>query len=250
MKFGIMSAMHEEIASLKEKLTVQKIENVASRDYLIGTIKDKNVILTHSHWGKVASAITATTLIQKYKVDAIIFTGVAGSVSESVNVGDIVMGSRLYQHDMDARPFFPHHVIPLLGKKYFEASSALLETCKISATKFLTEIKNHISKDEIGAFNLHHAITHVGTIASGDKFIESQAAVQEIMMNSPDTLAVEMEGASVAQVCEAHNVPFLIIRTISDNANKTAAIDFQRFIKNIASVYSNEIICSFLENTR
>src|SRR3954451_16051531 len=102
VKIGILGAMHEEISAIKEILILNKETTIAERIYYEGRINDTEVVLVFSRWGKVASASTTTTLINKFKVDFILFTGVAGAVSELLNIGDIVVGSGLYQHDMDA----------------------------------------------------------------------------------------------------------------------------------------------------
>jgi adenosylhomocysteine nucleosidase len=120
MKIGIMGAMLEEVSSIKEMMIIDKITIIANREYTEGKINDNEVVIVFSRWGKVAAASTTTTLINIFNVNFILFTGVAGAVVDHLNIGDIVIGNGLYQHDMDARPFFDLFQIPLTPSIVFE----------------------------------------------------------------------------------------------------------------------------------
>jgi len=242
MKIGILGAMHEEVSLIKKRLTVSRIESIAGKEFFVGQLNGADVVVTHSRWGKVASASTASTLIHHFNVDCILFTGVAAALHPDLQIGDVVVSEKLYQHDMDTRPFFDQHIIPLLGFKYFEADKKLLSIGTASAQKFLREFSQYIDADSVNAFSLHNPKVHSGIIGSGDQFIGHPDIAKKILQETPEILAVEMEGAAVAQVCHEHNVPFIVIRTISDKANASAHIDFTKFIQNVASVYSFGIV--------
>lgn len=149
IKIGIMGAMAQEVAHLKKSMIIASEEIIASRIYYSGTLIDAEIVLVFSHWGKVAAASTATTLINKFNVDAIIFTGVAGAVSEKLNIGDIVIGAGVYQHDMDARPFFEQFQIPLTNNIIFKLDPNGIDkadhTASIDCLSFMNEIAGEYS---------------------------------------------------------------------------------------------------------
>ena len=248
MKIGIMGAMTEEVdLILKKLMTDVSTLKYGSRTYHCGKIDKHEVILVFSRYGKVAAATAATTLITKFKIDQLIFTGVAGAVSKDLNVGDIVISDKLYQHDMNAYPLFPEHEIPLTGITFFSADSALIKKAKLSATKVLSKTKDKASIETFEKLGISFPNKCVvGTIASGDKFISSVDQTKDIINKKPKTVAVEMEGAAVAQTCYDHKVPFVVIRAISDRADHKAHIDFQAFIEKIASHYSKNIVQNML----
>lgn len=248
MKIGIMGAMIEEITLLKEELQDIQIEEIGNRIYYSGKLYGIDVVLVFSRWGKVAAAITATTLITKYNVDQLIFTGIAGAANQDLSVGDIVIGETLYQHDMDARPIFKQYEIPLTETIFLKSDNDLIYKTHYAVNKFLSEISKFIQLDALESFSIQNPSVHIGKIASGDAFIADQFKTAELVTAMPDVLAVEMEGAAVAQVCFDHQVPFVVIRTISDKANHSAVIDFQKFIKDIAKHYSKNIIYQYITN--
>jgi adenosylhomocysteine nucleosidase len=242
MKIGIMGAMLEEINNIHSHLENVSIVKHGGREYHIGKINHHEIILVFSRWGKVASAATATTLINKFDVEKIIFTGVAGAVSPDLNIGDIVISEQLYQHDMDARPLMPRYQVPLTNITFFKADPTLINYA-CSATKDLfNSLSEKLKPDMLKQFNIVAPKTVVGTIATGDQFIRSSEQSQEILKENPETAAVEMEGAAVAQICNDYNIPFVIIRTISDKADHTSEIDFPKFIEEIAGHYSEHIV--------
>lgn len=239
---GIMGAMLQEVAHLKEAMQDIKEHQIGGRTYYEGKLYGQDAILVFSRWGKVASSSTATTLIAKFGINSLIFTGVAGAVSEKLNIGDVVIGNKLYQHDMDTRPIFPQYEIPLTGQTFFTPADADLTRAQAAAGKFTAEISAHIDKAVLTKFSIFKPTVHVGTIASGDQFIADPDQHENLHIKDEDVLAVEMEGASVAQVCSEHEIPFTVIRTISDKAKHDAHIDFQAFVDEVASHYSQGII--------
>ena len=234
MKLGIIGAMPQEIDLISEAIQLDSTEIIAGRSYHIGQFVGVDCVLVFSHWGKVAAAITATTLIERFDVDCIIFTGVAGAVSPLLNVGDIVIADRLIQHDFDvsAAGILSKYEIPFLGISFFPVEQKIVELAKQSAESYLSSSNKSAGRGS--AF--------IGTIASGDQFIAHPDKIEELRVAIPDLLCVEMEGAAVAQVCHEYGVPYLVIRTISDKADHSAPMDFLMFIQEIARHYSYGIL--------
>jgi adenosylhomocysteine nucleosidase len=199
----------------------------------------QSVVLGLSGIGKVAAATTATTLITRLGVDRIIFTGVAGGLGTGVNVADVVVASELLQHDMDASPIFPRYEVPMYGKTCFACDPEL--TSQLLAA----------SRAAVAGVGLAGAQVHHGLIASGDRFVSSALESRQLKaaLNSAKlrVLAVEMEGAAVAQVCHDFSVPFAVVRTISDRADDTAHVDFPKFVTEVASRYAQTIISGLLK---
>lgn len=241
---GIISAMQEEIQALLNVLENVTTTKKGMREYYSGTLFGKKVVLVFSRWGKVAAAATTTQLINDFNIEEIIFTGVAGGIKDELNIGDIVIGKHLYQHDLDARPFYNQFEIPILKNKYIVTKDT---TNLLKATnKFINTYSDYISKTEAKVFEITTPKAILGDIASGDQFISSLEKIQFLNENLPSATCVEMEGASVAQVCFEYGMPFSIIRIISDKANDNATIDFARFANTIASNYALGIFKNYL----
>jgi adenosylhomocysteine nucleosidase len=248
MVTGIMSAMDEEIGKLVSALDPLE-EEIAEggRIYYKGKLWGKQVVLVFSRWGKVAAATSVTSLIAKYKVDQVIFTGVAGSVNKNIKVGDIVVSNYLHQHDMDARPFFERFEIPLLNVSKFSSDSNLVRRAKEAAIRFISEeIQSMVSQDVLNEFKIMAPQVLEGHIASGDRFFNSKKEVNNLNKCLPEVLCVEMEGAAVAQVCYEYGIPFVVIRTISDSADEHSHVDFAKFTRLIANNYSYGILKNIL----
>lgn len=238
-RLGIISALHEEQAGLITQMTDAKTVTRGKRDYVHGSLWGRDCVCVLSRLGKVASAATAATMIERFDVSHLLFTGVAGSADPKVRVGDIVIGEQLVQHDMDTRPLFPRFEIPLTGLSRFPGDPQLNSPLAQAAGNFLDQdFLTEISEENRMDFHLHDPRVHLGLIASGDEFISSTQRLLELKTHFPDLLAVEMEGAAVAQVCHEFGIPFSVIRTISDNANEESAVDFLSFIRHVASVYA------------
>ena len=238
--------MPEEIQAIQVLFQIEKKVVKGMRTYYQGRLFDKKVILVFSRWGKVASATTATQLINYFEVSEIIFTGVAGGLQPDVFVGDIVIGKDLYQHDMDGSPIVKTFEVPLLGKSAFTTDSKKRDRLAEASHLFLQHKNKFLSKEQFVNFQIKEPNIHIGDIASGDQFISSSKKSDEILAALPTVKCVEMEGAAVAQVCYEYKVPFSIIRTISDNANHNAHIDFPKFAKEIASQYALGILKHYL----
>lgn len=246
---GVMGAMPEEIEDVVSLLSNPVTKIIGMRKYTSGTINGIKTVVVFSRWGKVAAAATATTLINVFKITELIFTGVAGAINPDLKIGDIVIGSKLIQHDMDARPLMQQFEIPLLGKTYFECPESQVLKVKNMVQSLINngEISKDINEKHLYQFGITTPNVHIGDIASGDKFFADNQQKEQLLSALPAVLCVEMEGAAVAQVCYEYAVPFTVIRTISDTADDNSHIDFPLFIKNISSIYSMCIIKHLFE---
>lgn len=242
MTIGIMGAMPEEVAILKNHISNLQTTKIGDREFYHGQINNKDVVLAFSRWGKVAAATTTSILIHIFNVDNIIFTGVAGGLHHQLSIGDIIISNNLYQHDLNSEPLFPRYEIPLTGKTYISADNKLINKAQQSTHDFIHNIDKYINTNILNEFDISSPKYYIGQIASGDLFINNTTYIEDLLNNNPDTLAVEMEGAAVAQVCEEHNVPFVVIRVISDLARDNSHIDFEKFIAKVAQFYCEQIV--------
>ncbi len=245
---GIMGAMPEEVNNLLDQLKDVKSTTIGMRTYYEGVLFAKPAVIVFSRWGKVAAATTVSTLLLKFKVTELIFTGVAGAINHTLKVGDVVISDKLFQHDMDARPLMAQYEIPLLNKLFFETEQEKQEEAKAAAERFLKNIKKTISSEVLEEFRIKSPRVIIGNIASGDRFIASNTDKNIIEEGLPNIACVEMEGAAVAQVCYEFGIPFTIIRTISDAADTHSDMYFTKFIASIASNYSEGIIRELFEH--
>lgn len=231
---GLIAALEPEAAGLIHQIgqgPEARLVHAASRVIHVGHLWGQPCVLVLAGVGKVAAATTATLLIERFRVGAILFTGVAGGIGAGVQIGDVVVASHMVHHDLDARPIFPRYEIPLLGLSHLPADPDLTRRLLDAATA-------HVAGSQAG---VHH-----GLVASGDQFIHEPGAAQALARDLPGLLAVEMEGAAVAQVCRDFAVPCAVVRTISDRADAAAATDFPIFLHETASRHSTGIVRRFL----
>ena len=243
---AILSALPEEQAGLLAQLEDARRHTVASRDFWLGRLQGRPVVLALSRIGKVSASLTTSVLIGHLGVSRIVFTGVAGGLAPGVRVGDVVVAQDFIQHDLDASPQFPRYEVPLYGRARFACEPALTSLLSTAATQAL-------GPDSTAATGLPAgAKVHSGLIASGDRFVSSAEAsrvLQSALRSAGhEALAVEMEGAAVAQVCADYDIPFAAMRTISDRADDTAYIDFTRFVNEVASRYALAIIKQLMQS--
>ena len=226
MVVGVMGAMPEEIDPILKRLENVKKHEVADNVYYTALYGSLDLVVAYSKIGKVFSALTAATMIEKFGVRKMLFSGVAGAIDPALQIGDLVAATKLCQHDLDITAFgHPHGYVPE-GKVYVEADSKLLEIAGRAASKEGVKLRQ-------------------GIIATGDQFVadpERKAWIGETF--SAD--ALEMEGASVAVVCDALNVPFFVLRAISDAADMEAGFDFDAFLQSSA-VKSADFIFTMLD---
>ena len=241
---AILSALPQEQRGLMELLQRPRKVIHASRDFWLGDLHGQPVVLALSKIGKVAAATTTTALIERFGVRRIVFTGVAGGLGHGVKVGDVVVATDFVQHDLDASPLFPRYEVPLYGKTRFHCDAAL------SALLFEASCSALAHESRV-AHGFEGACVHQGLIASGDRFVsgaDESHLLRELMARAGhEVLAVEMEGAAVAQVCMDYGVPFAVMRTVSDRADDSAHVDFPAFVDAVASRYALAIIERFLK---
>mgnify|MGYP000417328442 FL=1 len=242
MRLALVSAMHEELAAVLARMPDEQKTVVAGREFWVGHWHGHEVVAVLSRIGKVAAATTATTLIERFGVDRMVFTGVAGGLAPHVQVGDVVVGRAFVQHDMDASPLFPRHEVPLTGMTRFPADPTLTDALAQAAPLALRDMVGALPETEWLNLDLTNARVHQGLIASGDRFVSQTAESQALVRDIPDALAVEMECAAMAQVCHDYGVPLAAVRIISDRADDAAHVDFPRFIQTIASRYSVAVL--------
>ncbi|MEC4113664.1 5'-methylthioadenosine/adenosylhomocysteine nucleosidase [Myroides pelagicus] len=241
---GILGAIPEEVNGIIHSLTNVTEVVIGGRKYYKGLLYGVNVVVVYSRIGKVAASVTVSTLLLHFNVSNVVFVGVAGGIHADVRVGDVVVAKDLIQYDMDASPLRSKFEIPLLGQTYFHSEEALSRKLLASIESFLAIdcLTKHIEPVELRKFNIEAPRVHYGTIASGDQFFSTNKQKQALIDELPNVLCVEMEGAAVAQVCYEFGVPFIVIRTISDNANQEASFSFQSFVQIISLVYGREIV--------
>ncbi len=243
---AIVGAMQQELAGLKQALQNTHTIKLGSRQVTSGTWHGQPVVLALSHIGKVAAATTATALIERFDVTALVFTGVAGGLGEGVNVGDMVVATEFLQHDMDASPLFPAYEVPMYGRAHFPTDLHLTQSLKSAAQDILKNPAQWIDMEVMRELHVHAPKVHAGLVVSGDRFVSTTSECKDLQQRQPKALAVEMEGAAVAQVCLDYGVPFAAVRTISDRADDSATVDFSRFIHEVASRYTLALLGTWL----
>ncbi len=221
-KIAIMGAMPEEIAPLLEYFKDIKATKYASNVYYETSYNNINIVIAYSKIGKVFSALTTTILIEKFKCDIVLFSGVAGAINKNLKIGDIVVATKTAQHDLDITSF--GHEIGFVpeGSKFINMNKKLINIA-IDVAK-----TNNIS--------LKKAI-----VATGDQFVAHENR-KKIIFDNFQADAIEMEGASVAVVCHSLNIPLLIIRSISDTADTDAGFDFDKFLDSSANISAKLMI--------
>ena len=207
---GIIGAMEEEVAILKDKLTDMNEISVAHVKFYRGKLNSKEVVLTQSGIGKVNAAISTTLIIEKFNPKLIINTGSAGALDESLSVGDMLISNDVVYHDVDATAFgYKLGQIPQMPLE-FKSDQELLKSVETVINK------NYNAK--------------IGQIVSGDSFIGSVDQRLTIKRQFPEAMAVEMEATAIAQTCHQFHVPFIVTRAVSDLANGKADISFEEFL--------------------
>jgi len=222
---GIMGAMQIEIAKLKETLLLSEEKQIAGFVFYVGTYKDLNVVLTTCGIGKVNAASCTQILIDHFGVIAVINTGIAGSMSDEVHFGDVVISDQLTYHDVRPQQMQKHFP----NKAYFTPSHELIELAKHAGEVVLAKEYK----------------CHVGRIVTGEQFVTEQALKQRIA-DAYRPLCVEMEGAAIGHVAEINGVAFVVIRSISDHANENTVIDYDVF-EALAANQSASLVLKMLE---
>lgn len=227
MKVGIIGAMAQEVAILLEKMNAPRLTEIAGIKIYEGSIEGVEVALLQSGIGKTAAAVGTTLLLQMAKPDLIINTGSAGGLDSKLNVGDIVISSEVRHHDVDVTAFgYEKGQLP-------SNPAAFIADAKLAALA--------VNETEKAGFN---AVS--GLVCSGDLFVNGEETIARIRGDFPTVAAVEMEAASIAQVCYAFNVPFVVVRAISDVADKASHLSFDEFLP-LAADKSSTIVSAMLK---
>ena len=229
-RIGIIGAMEEEVSRLKEMMEQVTIQQKASMEFNLGILNGKEVVVVRSGIGKVNAGICTQILVDDFQVDAIINTGIAGSLKNEINIGDIVISTDALQHDVDAREFgYEPGQIPRMEVLAFKADSRLIEQAEASS---------HEVNPEVGVFK--------GRVVSGDQFIADRR-VKESIIEKFQGYCTEMEGAAIAQAAYLNQVPFVVIRSISDKADDSASVYYPAFekkaIENGVRLVSHMVAC-------
>ena len=211
-KIGIIGAMDEEVNKIKEQMEDVNINSIASMNFYEGILIGSPLVVVRSGIGKVNAAICTQILVDRYGVDLVINTGVAGSLRSEIDIADIVLSTDALQHDMDATGFgYEMGVIPRMEQSIFQADENLIEMAK------------NVCKEDLPLLGVH-----VGRIVSGDQFV-SDSDKKEWLVKTFDGYCTEMEGAAIAQAAYLNNIPFLIIRAVSDKADNSAEMTYSEF---------------------
>lgn len=227
MKIALMGAMPEEITPLLENLGEYTSCEYAKNQFYFAKYKNHELVIAYSKIGKVNSTLTATCMIEKFGCQVMLFTGVAGALREDLEIGDMLYATSTVQHDLDITAFgHPHGYVP--GINIFEKTDEKLNKIAVEIAK-----KNNIKL--IG-----------GVIASGDKFV-CEDNEKKWISDTFSADAVEMEGASVGQVCALLGVPYFLMRAISDKAGAKAEFDFDKFMITSANI-SAKFVLEMVEN--
>ncbi|AOY77384.1 5'-methylthioadenosine/adenosylhomocysteine nucleosidase [Clostridium formicaceticum] len=227
-RIGIIGAMDEEVDILKQEMVVKEIKNIANMDFYIGILEGKDIVLVRCGIGKVNAAVCTQVLIGQLEVTAVINTGVAGAVHEALEVLDVVISTEVQQHDFDVTGFgYGIGEIPRMETSVFKASEDLVDKAYRATGKVLKD--QNIFK---------------GKIVSGDVFVSS-TALKDRLQDVFQAYCTEMEGAAIGQTCYLNQVPFVIIRAMSDKADGSAHANFNEFVE-VASQHSKEIVMHML----
>ena len=215
---GIIGAMDEEVAALKEMMEVEDVITRASMDFVKGVLEGKEVTVVRSGIGKVNAAICAQILVSEFHVDMLINTGIAGSLDARIDIGDMVISEDALHHDMDATSFgYPLGEVPRMNILAFKADEKLVA---------LAAEANAEANPDIHTFT--------GRVVSGDQFVADDAVKQKISENFGG-LCTEMEGAAIAHAAYLNDISYVIIRAISDKADGSATVDYPTFEKKAIS---------------
>lgn len=211
---GIIGAMEEEVAILKEKMSEITILEKAGMEFFKGILGGQPVVVVRSGIGKVNAGICTQILADVFQVNAVINTGIAGSLKAEINIGDIVLSTDTMQHDVDAREFgYEIGQVPRMDTRTFPADDRLRETALQVCRKVNPEIQ-----------------VFQGRVASGDQFVADKETKEKIIANT-QAYCTEMEGAAIGQAAYLNGIPYLVIRAISDKADDSAHMDYPAFEK-------------------
>lgn len=249
---AVLGAMQSEVRGIAAAMDVSDAGEIAGHAYWVGELAGEPLILGHCGIGKVAAAAGLQRMLDSWPVDRVVVCGLAGGLAPGIQVGDLVIGSQFIHHDLDASPLFPRYVVPGLGQSLFAADKALVAAAEAASwavaaalpgsdlARSLTHLGHGIAEEP-----LRIPAVHTGLIATGDQFVSGHQRLS-LVERLPRALCVDMEGAAVAQVCHDNQVPFVVIRVISDTADGNAPTDFARFVDELAASYTVAIVAELM----
>ncbi|UFT97858.1 5'-methylthioadenosine/S-adenosylhomocysteine nucleosidase [Radiobacillus kanasensis] len=224
MTIGIIGAMDEEVDLLQKSMEETKTEKVAGNTFITGRLRGKHVVVLQSGIGKVNAAVATTILQERFNPSLVINTGSAGGFAPQLQVGDLVISSKVTHHDVDVTAFdYEYGQVPGMPAMY-EADHSLVELA-MEATKELASVQ---------------AVK--GIIATGDSFMQDENKIEFVRSKFPNMIAAEMEAAAIAQVCFKYETPFVIVRALSDIAGKESSVSFDAFLETAATNAANLIM--------
>lgn len=227
MKVGIIVAMEEEIRHLIQAFDYYELHELANQKIYEGLIEGKEVAIVQSGIGKVNASIACSLLIGQFQVELVINTGSAGAIKNGLKIGDLVLSTELAYHDVDNRIFnYQYGQIPQMPELY-KSDEDLIK--------------------KIEALSAENLKAHKGLIVSGDSFVSSDEETKRIKKYFPNALVTEMEGAAIAQTCYQFDIPFIVIRAVSDTADESAEMDFDEFVQ-LAGQRSAELVLRFIKS--
>jgi adenosylhomocysteine nucleosidase len=220
--------MEPEVRGLVDAMAVETSGRSAGFDYWQGSLEGHDCIIARCGMGKVSAAAGVQRLIDHFAVRRLVVCGLAGGLQPDLDFGDVAVGERFVQYDLDASPLYPRFEVPGLGMDVFGADMALVERAVAAANRIEAS-----------------PTVHRGLIVTGDQFVKDDKR-QELLRDFPEALCVEMEGAAIAQVCYLNDLPFVIVRVISDRADGSAPADFKHFVNEVAPAYTVGIVSELL----
>ncbi len=229
-RVGILAAMDQELDAVLADFDAPQTERVINRTFHSGVLHGHEVVAVVAGIGKTAVATTTTLLVQHFGVQCVVLTGAAGCVSDELSVGDVVVASHLVHHDLDASPIFPRYHVPTLGTALLAADEGVSSLAYEAAQRFIASQPGSDAR------------VARGLVLSGDQFM-GRTQIRDLRRRFPKGLAVEMEGAAVAQVCIESATPYAVVRSISDDGSADA---FERFLESECGRYARGIIGELL----
>jgi adenosylhomocysteine nucleosidase len=242
-RIGILGAMEPEVRGLVLAMQVEETGRSAGFDYWRGSLAGRECVVARCGMGKVSAAAGVQRLIDQFAIDGLIVCGLAGALAEGLRVGDVVVGERFVQHDLDASPIYPRFEVPGLGVTYFDSDAGLAGLAARAASDFVARFLPSVPEARL--LGVKDPRVHRGLIVTGDQFVKDDRRSM-LLQDLPEALCVEMEGGAIAQVCHLNGIPFVIVRVISDNADGDAAVDFKRFVESVAPAYAVDIVTRLL----
>ncbi|MFJ7826866.1 5'-methylthioadenosine/S-adenosylhomocysteine nucleosidase [Psychrobacillus sp. NPDC096623] len=228
MRIAVIGAMEEEVELLRKEIENPETKNIANSEFTSGSYKNHEVILLKSGIGKVNAAMTTSILLSEFQPDYVINTGSAGGYDPNLEVGAIVISDEVRHHDVDVTAFgYEIGQVPQLPAA-FRSDERLMK----------------LAEEAVSEIGQHQAAT--GLIATGDIFMHEPAKVEQVRSHFPQMKACEMEAAAVAQVCHQFEVPFVVIRSLSDIAGKESSISFDEFLP-VAAKHSTQVVLRVIE---